>query len=100
MPKRVSVKGKGADLFFGDYDPVESAAQPTAPASANGQSPEPLTGDAPGRGSTSRTRTSGPSDQAPAKGSRAKSASRRASRPASQPADEHASELASMLARC
>ena len=30
MPRRVSVKGKGADLFFGDYAPVEQ--EPPGPA--------------------------------------------------------------------
>lgn len=38
MPKRVSLKGRGADIFFGDYTPPESpnpagqAPQPPAPA--------------------------------------------------------------------
>jgi hypothetical protein len=89
MPKRVSVKGKGADLFFGDYDPVGGAAQPTDSVPANGQSPEQLQEASP-------TATA-PASVAP-KGSRTKPASPRASRPASAPANEPASELASMLA--
>ena len=35
MPKRVSLKGKGADLFFGDYRSGREGGAPlTAPASA------------------------------------------------------------------
>lgn len=33
MPKRVSLKGKGAELFFGDY-PVATSAEPDAPPAA------------------------------------------------------------------
>jgi len=98
MPKRVSVKGKGADLFFGDYDPVESGAPLTAPASANGQSPEPLRETAPAEAASAALAPADAVTKAPAKTSRAKSESQRASRPARQPADEPASELASMLA--
>jgi hypothetical protein len=100
MPKRVSVKGKGADLFFGDYDPVGSAVQPTESVPANGQSREQLPEAPPTPTATAPTSVApvDPVAETPTKGSRTKSASRRASRPASAPANEHASELASMLA--
>ena len=98
MPKRVSVKGKGADLFFGDYDPVGSAVQPTELVPANGQSPEQLPDAPPTPTAPASVAPVDPVTETPTKGSRAKSASPRASRPASAPADEHASELASMLA--
>src|SRR4051812_37388507 len=99
MPKRVSVKGKGADLFFGDYDPGESATATSAPASANGQSSDlqPETLAVPAEPTTPPAPTDTGS-QAPAKGPRAKRDSQRTSRPASPPADEQASALASMLA--
>src|SRR4051794_34978658 len=99
MPKRVSVKGKGADLFFGDYDPGESPAPPTAPASANGQSSEflPETPAVAAEPATPPVPTdTGPG--APAKGPRAKRDSQRASRPGNEPSTEQASTLASLLA--
>lgn len=42
MPKRVSLKGKGADIFFGEYgqDTVSAAAPPV-----EAQSPAPMTSD-------------------------------------------------------
>lgn len=43
MPKRVSLKGKGADLFFGDFPAVDQAAAEAAPPPA-GQRPETATG--------------------------------------------------------
>ena len=98
MPKRVSVKGKGADLFFGDYDPVESAAPPTAPAPANGQGPDFLPGTP---AVAAEPTTSDPTDtgsQVPAKGPRAKRDSQRTSRSANELSTEQASALASMLA--
>jgi len=98
MPKRVSVKGKGADLFFGDYDPVGGAAQPTESVPANGHSPEQLPEASPTATAPASVAPVDPVEETPTKESRAKSVSPRASRPASAPADEHASELASMLA--
>jgi hypothetical protein len=38
MAKRVSLKGKGADLFFGDYDP---AAPPASEANSDKTMPVP-----------------------------------------------------------
>jgi hypothetical protein len=98
MPKRVSVKGKGADLFFGDYDPVGSAAQPTEPMPANGQSPEPLPETLATAAAPSASVVADQEPQSRSKGSHPKSGSQRASRHASQPADEQARALASMLA--
>src|SRR5688572_16274915 len=98
MPKRVSVKGKGADLFFGDYDPVGGAAQPTESVPANGQSTEQLPEVSPTAPAPASVASVDPVTETPTKGSRAKSASQRASRAASAPANEHASALASMLA--
>jgi hypothetical protein len=89
MPKRVSVKGKGADLFFGDFDPTGSAAQPTESLPENGQSLEEV------------PKTSPPAEAAtqPSAGvSPAKSDSRRASRPASRSSIKQESKLASVLA--
>ena len=84
MPKRVSVKGKGADLFFGDYDPVGGAAQPTDVSPGKRAESRAATGG------VSRTATApasvAPVDavtRTPVKGSRTKSASPRASRPVS-----------------
>ena len=37
MPKRISVKGKGADIFFGDYPPPA----PNTPEADEGSTPEP-----------------------------------------------------------
>ena len=37
MPKRISVKGKGADIFFGDYPP----ANPSTPETGTESTPEP-----------------------------------------------------------
>jgi hypothetical protein len=98
MPKRVSVKGKGADLFFGDYDPIEGGAPPPAQVPQNGQSPEPLPETPPAAAAPAAFAPANPVPQAPAKTSRTKPESSRASRPASQPSIEHASKLASMLA--
>lgn len=33
MARRVSLKGKGADIFFGDFDAADSRPEETAPAS-------------------------------------------------------------------
>ena len=42
MPKRVSLKGKGAELFFGDYPATPEADSPAVPTRAqDGQQPEP-----------------------------------------------------------
>jgi hypothetical protein len=98
MPKRVSIKGKGADLFFGDYDPAGSSTPPTAPTSANGQSPEPLPEKPPAAAAATTVAPADAGAKAPAKTSRANPESQRAIRPASQLSDAHASELASMLA--
>ena len=98
MPKRVSVKGKGADLFFGDYDPVGGAAQPTESIPANGLSREQLPEAPPTATAPASVAPVDPVTETPTKGSRTKPASARASGAASEPADEPASELASMLA--
>jgi hypothetical protein len=39
MPKRVSMKGRGADIFFGDYQP----SSPSESAMPDARSPEPTT---------------------------------------------------------
>jgi hypothetical protein len=45
MPKRVSLKGKGADLFFGDY-PATAAADPSPSATEARNDAPPATGAA------------------------------------------------------
>ena len=40
MPKRVSLKGKGADIFFGDFTPTS----PESPAADSAASPTPTAG--------------------------------------------------------
>jgi hypothetical protein len=98
MPKRVSVKGKGADLFFGDYDPAGSAAQPTESVPENGQSLEQLPKTSPPAAARANLAPAEATTQTPARVSPAKSDSGRASRSARQSSTKQESELASMLA--
>ena len=41
MPKRVSLRGKGADLFFGDYAPAEGDEATSEPAASSGDRDRP-----------------------------------------------------------
>ena len=96
MPKRVSVKGKGADLFFGDYDPVSATTQPP-PVSANGRRPDLPPETSPAAAESATLAPPAPVSKAPVKRSPAKSTRLQASRLASSPSSPSASELASML---
>ncbi len=88
MAKRVSLKGKGADLFFGDYTPAppeaESAAEPVAPAA-----------DAPGADPTVSNNQLAHPDPSPLSATNAESPSllpdndQQARKQASQPARKH-----------
>ena len=98
MPKRVSVKGKGADLFFGDYDPAGSAAQPTESIPENGQSLEQLPETSPPTVSPADLAPAEAATQSPPRVSPAKSDSRRASPSASWSPVKQESKLASVLA--
>jgi hypothetical protein len=49
-PGRVSLKGKGADIFFGDYTPPGLAEPTTEPVPEAAQSPAPATATEGGRG--------------------------------------------------
>jgi hypothetical protein len=98
MPKRVSVKGKGADLFFGDFDPVDAATQPVPEVSENGQSSDPLPESAPDAAAATALEPQASTGKTAVKQSRIKPASQRASSVASQQAKQSVSELASVLA--
>lgn len=98
MPKRVSLKGKGAEIFFGDYPTIAEAATDAPPATAplEGDPDEPaIPADAPAANSPSKPAPDAEPASPPA---RAKP-SRRPARPnsnTSKPPDELASTLASV----
>lgn len=98
MAKRVSVKGKGADLFFGDYDPAGAATDPGAAVSADGQSamhspaPDAITAD------STAIESSAAVAKTPVKRPRAKPSSSPASNIDSGSRSAQESKLASVLA--
>ncbi len=98
MPKRVSVKGKGADLFFGDYDPVDAPAQPGARVSENGQLPEQSPEVAPAVAALTPLERQPTAAKTAVKPSRAKPTSQRANSVSSEQANLRDRALASMLA--
>jgi len=98
MPKRVSVKGKGADLFFGDYDSLGAAAESAAPMSANGLRAESPLEPSPAAAESAPPELTAEVAKTPEKPSRARSVSQHASATASSVASQRDNELASMLA--
>src|SRR5688572_13673639 len=94
MPKRVSVKGKGADLFFGDYPAVPETGTVAAPAAPESQLVEPATATVP------PTLSAAPSEPAPDTAPSAEAERKPTPRPSRSRAQvsHDASKLASALA--
>jgi hypothetical protein len=98
MPKRVSLKGKGAELFFGDYPTVADTDTDPAPATAPPDGDPGAPAMPPGAADSNARSTVAP-EAAPAAPPMQAKASRRAARShsnASKPRDELASTLASV----
>lgn len=93
MPsKRVSLKGKGADLFFGDYVPEQQPAP--LPGDAPPPAAAPLPDDVP-TAAPAELAPDYPVEAAPARPRRARQAATAASNGAPSPASKRASTLAS-----
>jgi hypothetical protein len=86
MPKRVSIKGRGADLFFGDYEPEPATALP-ADAAAQ-EEPAEETGPAPVLSIAGRTREAASPLQRPTRPSTRRSTAQSTDRSTNQSIDQ------------